>query len=148
MLTDAVNKTITVHTGQLAAANGNGNGIWAYKLETYYGGWYTVVMFPFSSSLYPGCDVVGEAIGTGNGSKVDFGTYFTDVSNAVIYVDGVAATGVTVDNTTSVTNNIHFFSPPAAGSVITGNYHTAIVAKDSNSLFDFSIVFHFGEPTS
>lgn len=45
------------------------------------------------------------------------------------------------------TNNIRFTTPPAEGSVITANYFTPAVAKDSNHVFDMSITIHLGEYT-
>ena len=41
--------------------------------------------------------------------------------------------------------NIHFSTPPAAGAVITADYHTPYIAKDENNVFDFSLVLNFGE---
>ena len=48
-------------------------------------------------SWFPGSNVVGEAVATGDGATTDFATRFPFVSNATIYVDGVAAGNVTVD---------------------------------------------------
>lgn len=44
-------------------------------------------------------------------------------------------------------DNIHFDTPPAAGSVITANYHTKSIAKDENHVFDFELSIQFGEYT-
>lgn len=41
--------------------------------------------------------VTGEAVGTGDGSTVDFKTKFPMISNATVYVDGVAQAGVSID---------------------------------------------------
>lgn len=43
--------------------------------------------------------------------------------------------------------NIHFTTPPPAGSVITANYRSKTIAKDENHVFDFSIEFTIGEYT-
>lgn len=43
--------------------------------------------------------------------------------------------------------NIHFATPPAAGSVITANYKAKCIAKDENHVFDFSMSITFGEYT-
>lgn len=45
----------------------------------------------------------------------------------------------------TLTNNIHFSEPPAAGAVITADYDAVCVAKDENHVFDFSVVFSFNE---
>ena len=47
--------------------------------------------------VFPGSNVVGEAIGTGDGETVDFATKFDFPENAKIYVDGVLQQNVTVD---------------------------------------------------
>jgi hypothetical protein len=50
--------------------------------------------------------------------------------------------------TTSVTaNNIHFATAPASGDVITVDYTTKTIAKDTNHVFDFSMVITLGEKT-
>ena len=208
------------------------------------------------NSWYPGADIVGEAIGTGDGTTTDFKTIFEEPSNATVYVDGVAVQA-TVDalptqktkmgmyfdhivvvngqpyihpdlmdnNTTDPQNvghgvyqyrypnvpltsaylhsilsvegsndlsswtvvfgdvdptktnsiegtytipngmqnfkywrirmysvgyvrfsasslsekNIHFSAPPASGAVITADYHTPVIAKDANHVFDISL---------
>lgn len=41
--------------------------------------------------------------------------------------------------------NIVFDEPPAVGSVITIDYITPMVPKDSNHVYDFKVVFHYGE---
>lgn len=41
--------------------------------------------------------------------------------------------------------NIHFATPPAAGAVITADYDTAVVTKDSNHVFDLELVIQLNE---
>ena len=48
-----------------------------------------------------------------------------------------------VDNTA----NIHFSTPPDVGAVITVDYVTPWVAKDTNHVFDFTLELQFGEYT-
>lgn len=43
--------------------------------------------------------------------------------------------------------NIHFSTPPAEGAVITADYFTKTIAKDSDHVFDTSITLKFGEAT-
>ena len=42
-------------------------------------------------------------------------------------------------------NKIVFSTPPAAGAVITANYKTPYVPKDSNHVYDFSLTIQLGE---
>lgn len=43
--------------------------------------------------------------------------------------------------------NIHFQTPPAAGSVITIDYKTPTIAKDENHVFDINLTIQLGEYT-
>lgn len=44
-------------------------------------------------------------------------------------------------------NNINFASPPTTGAVITIDYDTESIAKDTNHVFDFSLEITLGEKT-
>ena len=100
------------------------------------------------ASWYAGSNITGEAIGTGNGSTTTFATDFPYATNAVVYVDGVAQSGVTVTSQSTIGNNIIFATAPASGAVITADYHTSVIAKDANHVFDFSLAIQFGEHTA
>lgn len=52
-----------------------------------------------------------------------------------------------VHSTETRTTNIHFATPPAAGAVITADYHTPCIAKDENHVFDCSVTIQIGEYT-
>lgn len=211
------------------------------------------------SAWYTGTDISAEAIGTSNGSTVDFATAFDCPSNAIIYVDGTVNSNVTVNcapllysnmgvyfdnfklqngaaypsaeyaatlgyvknyaenpfytygikqlcldnvcyvevsddlatwncifgntsNTTAIADNtytvpvayktkrywhiktassgggaynlvadtltgknIHFATAPASGAVITADYHTPVIAKDANHVFDLTVTIQLGE---
>ena len=143
---DTSTKKITVIINRIDAPHGNGHGIFKIENKSYNGSdWVLMFTVPFTNISSFGSDIVGEAIGTGNGSTKDFPTYFTDTTNATIFVDGVGATGVTVDNVSTVSNNIHFVTAPASGSVITANYHTPVIAKDANHVFDLTVTIQLGE---
>lgn len=49
-------------------------------------------------SWYPGTQISQEPIGTGDGITKDFLTKFNYASDATIYIDGIPATGVSVEN--------------------------------------------------
>ena len=61
------------------------------------------------SGWFPGSDITGEAIGTGDGATVDFATAFDCPSNAIVYVDGVQATGVAIDNAPLSYSNMEYY---------------------------------------
>ena len=44
--------------------------------------------------------------------------------------------------------NIHFTTAPASGAVITADYHTPTIAKDTNHVFDLTVTIQLGEYTS
>lgn len=54
---------------------------------------------------------------------------------------------VTAITTALTASNIHFATAPANGDVITVDYTTKTIAKDSNHVFDFSMVITLGEKT-
>jgi hypothetical protein len=64
------------------------------------------------------------------------------------FLSKTTLSNVAITTTRSSDNNIHFATPPASGSVITANYHTACIAKDSNHVFDASISVQFGPHTA
>lgn len=80
--------------------------------------------------------VTGELLGTGDASKVSFPTQFKPLVNhsnspVAVFVDGSAATGVTVDHTNGL---IVFGSPPAAGALITADYKYSIGSYNADSV--------------
>lgn len=81
--------------------------------------------------------VIGEAIGTGDGTiktfRLDQYPVITDVSTFEIRVDGTAVTGATLsnDNTRQVAS-VTFATAPAAAAVITGDYTPRFVFADAN----------------
>ena len=54
---------------------------------------------------------------------------------------------MTADTLTS-TLNIHFATAPTNGAVITADYATKTIAKDTNHVFDFSLTIQLGEHTT
>lgn len=54
---------------------------------------------------------------------------------------------ITVTRTRPDDNNIHFATPPAAGAVITADYVTKTIPKDSNHVYDLEVTIGFGEYT-
>ena len=269
----AASKTMTMTFNRLGANYGNRAGGSEYILLSSYLNSVYLLYGTFAlkagAGWFPGTDIVAEPIATGDGIAVDFATDFDCPTNATIYVDGVAASDVTVDNVplnydhmeyyfeeviisngvaypaisdghstgyslygqrtvsplnsiykysvfynpfyqhgiktyysyadqyvevsddlltwttlsttsgmktvpeayrnykywrlTSFTSsdafsnftanaltgkNIHFTTPSANGAVITADYHTPVIAKDANHVFDLSVTIQLGEYTS
>lgn len=148
VIKDYVTRKLTFKFARIGADKGNYDGLYALGFWTYDGSWKYYFAFNMLPPIWEGTDVVGEAIGTGDGSTKSFKTAFVDVTNCKIYVDGAEQTaGVTITQTTAVTNNIAFDVAPNVGAVITGDYHTPDIAKDTNHVFDFEVSFQFGEYT-
>lgn len=142
------NKKVTFTVPRMAVSQGNvDGGITKIILRGRYSSNYENINIPVTSAWYSGSNIVGEAIGTGDGVTTKFATDFIHATNATVYVDGIAKSDVTVSDLGEVANNIVFNTPPPSGSVITADYHTSVIAKDSNHVFDFSITFNFGEYT-
>lgn len=96
-------KTITSSIPRLTGATGNALGGITRAVFSYVLGGYNlyaplIAMVDSAADWYSGSNVVGEAIGTGDGVTTDYSTDFGYVTNADIYVDGLKITsGVTVD---------------------------------------------------
>lgn len=113
---NASTKKLTFTATRIGATNWNDStnadisrcGVCIYPLSGSLGYkyYYGEPIYIPASVLTGGTDVVGEAIGTGDGTLVNFQTDFPLVTSATIYVDGVEATNATVDlNTPFVKNN-------------------------------------------
>lgn len=63
------------------------------------------------------------------------------------YADGSTQGINTITCCRTATNNIHFDTAPASGAVITADYTTKTIAKDSNHVFDLTITIQLGEYT-
>lgn len=61
-----------------------------------YGGFQYAMWGPFMVKVPGPHRIVGEIVGTGNGSTIDFATVYDLPSNATVYVDGVVAENVEV----------------------------------------------------
>lgn len=143
---DSANKQLKFATARLAAASGNFlGGLNKINIDITYLPELFVTNLP--ASWYPGSDIVGEEIGTGDGTTTAFATDFVYASNATIYADGVAVPAIVTSQAT-LGNNIAITTPPASGAVITADYHTSVIAKDVNHVFDFSLVIQLGEHTA
>ena len=96
---DAATKRLILGTGRATAGTGNQDG-WSSLsfgiVDTRYANSQDF-LFRVGGSWYPGTQITGEAIGTGDGATVDFSTKFGFVENPVIYVDGVPVSGVSVN---------------------------------------------------
>lgn len=86
---NAANKTIT-SKGRFAAASAN----LPIRIIGMYCSDGTAMLIAFGSWFTPPA-ISGEAVGTGTGSKTGFGTAFPIKTGGTVYVDGVAASGVT-----------------------------------------------------
>ena len=162
--TDIEKKILTLTGSRLGVNNNNYTGgiehielqLRGYNYSSTASYWYVdqdtaITLFTGDNTWYPGSTITGEAIGTGDGSKVDFSSKFRLHKNCKIMVNGSSVNNVTLDIDKDIaadSYNIHFAEPPADGDVITADYFTDVIAKDENHVFDFSITFHFGEKVS
>ena len=82
-------KTITSTASRLGASSGNAGGIEHIYLNTY---GFPVIDITPTGAWMNGSNIVGESIGTGNGTARDFATSFPYASDGKVYVDGVEQT--------------------------------------------------------
>ncbi len=80
--------------------------------------------------------VTGELIGTGVGTRVSFTTQFKPIvqhpnAPVAVFVDGSAASGVTVDYTNGM---IVFSAPPALGALVTVDYKYSVGSADAEAV--------------
>lgn len=100
---DSNNRKISITVGRLEANAGNFGGIrtiallasWSYGNEGEYM-WPQVVMQP-GGSWFPYSTVTNEAVGTGDGTTVDFALDFSFAKNARVYINGVETTEFTLE---------------------------------------------------
>jgi hypothetical protein len=91
----AITKQFTLPTTRINVGDGNlKDGMYYLPLSSnaaYYIKGADIVLVASPNGWFSGSDIVGEPVGTGDGSAVDFKTKFGYVTNATVYVDGVAA---------------------------------------------------------
>lgn len=107
MSTNAEAKTITYTVSRINVGNWNfPTGIKSFgfgaTLDATLGYYTRSTVYPNIMVLsggtgMPGSDITGEAVATGDGTTVDFNTKFPFPKNAIVYVDGVPAADVTVE---------------------------------------------------
>lgn len=66
--------------------------------------WLDILIEAGEGNMVSGSEIVGEAIGTGDGSTVDFKTSFPNAYDCTILVDGVKASGVVVEDKNHILN--------------------------------------------
>lgn len=97
---DRENKRITIVANRLENTAGNFEGILHMALGDSHGSNYLhypeIVIEP-GGSWFTHSEIVGEAVGTGDGTTKDFSLDFPYARDVKIYVDGVEQTGFTVD---------------------------------------------------
>lgn len=88
------NKTITMTATRIGVDSINIGGFTTIALTSNDNN--ALAILSTGGTWYSGTDIVGEAIGTGDGTTTKFKTEFGLASNATIYVDGVAAQNVAI----------------------------------------------------
>ena len=102
MSADPTEKTWTFGPIRLPASYGNIGGLYGVGFSLVTGYNYNNYYVPFvalfaGDGWFPGSNVVGEAVGTGDGTTTEFALKFPYATEGKVYVDGVEATNVTVE---------------------------------------------------
>lgn len=130
----ASNKQIILTGARIAAADSNISGLTGFMLYGYkvVQSGYTISLDPalyckVDSAWYAGSDIVGETIGTGDGTTINFSADFPIASGLKIYIDGVETSAFTYD--------VNFPKHPED----MGRYFVALDAKstDANHIMAF-----------
>ena len=127
------NKTITV-SGRVNAASLN-LPIRALALEAATSNWnYDAALWIVLGSWFTAPAISAESVGTGDGSTTGFATAFPVKTGGTVYVDGVAASGVTVRSGPAAATNLEqwFNQLNAAGADALTESGTPIYATTSN----------------
>lgn len=78
----------------------------------------SLILFPKAGGWYTPTQIVGEAVGTGDGAKTEFSTAFPIRSGAAVYVDGVAAVATTRGGSNAATSCARFMRTIAPNSTL------------------------------
>jgi hypothetical protein len=92
------------------------------------------------TGVYTGTAKTDVAIGTGDGVEDTFELPNAEVTSLTVYVDGTSTTAYTYDNL----QRIVFDSPPADTLLITADYTTKYIPKDSDHVLDVEMKIGFG----
>lgn len=106
MSVDVSNKKLIFTAARQAAASGNTfsskvkgfEWLCAYTLYNNDRAYYPAFALRSTGAWYGGTSIVGEAIGTGDGSTTDFATLFDGAENVTVYVNGIEAQNVTINS--------------------------------------------------
>lgn len=118
-------RKVTVR-GRLAADQFNRGAIRFFVIDGLYGYWGSGStprepnFYLAMGSWFTPPQITAEAVGTGDGTKRDFSTYFPVKTAGTVYVDGVAASGVTVRPGAMYANVLHRYLMRVTG-VADGN---------------------------
>lgn len=143
---DSTKKTLSIATTRVEAASDNnlknvtGILLFASNTSTDYHGIYVEI----DDSWYPGTDISGEAIGTGDGTIKDYCTKFGYAVSPKIYINGVETSDYIMDT------NLPLFESTAIGALsnalVTSRslFRPITLAEDGTELYSvfFSSVNH------
>ena len=135
---DATNKKITLTSTRIPASSCNNNGIGYLVISQNSGNW-PIDRCDFLidvSKWFPGTDIVGESIGTGDGVTTSFKTKFPYPTNAKVYVNGVetAATVNKEPNTTVLHQFMKQISPSSTENNILDVFGSCFYSGDARIL--------------
>jgi hypothetical protein len=92
------------------------------------------------TGVYTGTAKTDVELGTGDGVEDTFELPNAEVTSLTVYVDGTSTTAYTYDGFKTIV----FDSPPADTLLITADYTTKYVPKDSDHVFDVTAKIGFG----
>lgn len=134
VLGDVANKTITFTPARLESNAYNIGGFRYLNLWRYSYGSTTNMYEPWcivrpGGSWFPYSQVTSEAVGTGDGSTVDYSLKFPFVHDVKVYVDGVETTDFTYDYAPNTTTQFGYYMQELHPASTVGNHIERIWTK-------------------
>ena len=129
---DANNKTITFTVNRLDASVWNFGGLryaqlWRYSYGSSNSMWEPWCILHPGGSWFPYSQIIAEAIGTGDGSTVDYSLEFPFVYDMKVYVDGVETTDFTYDHAPNTATDFHNFMQELHPASTSDNHISRII---------------------
>lgn len=135
-------KTITLsHRVDVNAGNILGIDYLKIQSDVYFGQWED----EFIIHSPGGYQIQSESVGIGDGSTTQFKTKFSFPYSATVYVNGSPVQAQVKKETSYNNYNIIFSTAPSNGDVITIDYTTDYIAKDSDHVVDIALTLQFGD---
>lgn len=139
---NAENKTITITPARIESSMWNGGGLRYIGFWTFASGGGSNLYEPWcflrpGGSWFPYSQITAEAVGTGDGSTVDYSLEFPFVYDMKVYIDGIETTDFTYDHAPNTATNMYTYmqmlhpdsTPDNHIDIVYGSYNPHVPAR-------------------